>query len=231
MRRSGGERAVRSARRGRGAIRLGLHLARLLAPLALLARPAPAAPDEPIGLLVLGDSLAAGYGLAEADGFEARLAAALAAEGKRVRIIDGAVPGDTAAGGLARLDWLMAEHPKAALVELGANDGLRGEDPAVLERNLGAILDRLAAAHIPVLLAGMYAPPNMGSAYAERFRAVYLHLAARPGVIFEPFFLEGVAGTPALNQADGMHPNAAGEARVVAAILAYVEKLLAEVKE
>jgi acyl-CoA thioesterase-1 len=180
---------------------------------------------------VLGDSLAAGYGLPPADGFEARLAAALAARHQPVEIIDGAVPGDTSAGGLARLSWLLGARPRAAIVELGANDGLRGEDPAVLERNLSAILDRLAAARIPVLLAGMYAPPNMGQDYAARFRSVFLRLGARPGVVFEPFFLDGVAGVPALNQADGMHPNAEGEARVVAAILPYVEKLLAEVKE
>lgn len=213
--------------RGGGGWRPALGLLLLL----LLSSAGRGEEAAPIPLLVLGDSLAAGYGLPLRDGFEARLREALAARGWRVEIIDGAVPGDTAAGGLARLSWLLGAKPRAAIVELGANDGLRGEDPAVLERNLTAILDMLAQAKIPVLLAGMYAPPNMGQDYATQFRAVFLRLGARPGVLFEPFFLEGVAGVPALNQADGMHPNAAGEARVVAAILPYVEKLLAEVKE
>ena len=120
----------------------------------------------PVRLLVLGDSLSAGYGLAHADGFEAQLAAALRAHGHDVRIVDGAVSGDTSAGGLARLDWALGDGADAAIVELGANDGLRGVDPAVTEKNLTAILDALAARHIPVLLTGMYALPNLGPDYA-----------------------------------------------------------------
>jgi acyl-CoA thioesterase-1 len=196
----------------------------LLAGLALLG-----ATPAPVRLLVLGDSLTAGYGLPQRDGFQARLAAALAARGIAVEIQDGAVSGDTSSDGRARLDWLLAEDPQAAIVELGANDGLRGLDPAALEDNLGAILDRLAARHIPVLLCGMYVPPNMGAAYGARYRAVFDRLGQRPGVIYQPFFLAGVAGVAALNQEDHMHPNAAGEARVVAAVLPYVEKLIAEV--
>ena len=185
-------------------------------------------------LVVLGDSLSSGYGLPHADGFEVRLAAALAAHGARVRIVDAAVSGDTSADGLARLGWVLdglgdgtGPVPVVALVELGANDGLRGLPVADMRRNLTAILDRLAARHIPVLLAGMYAPPNMGPGYEKRFRAVYAALGARPWVIYEPFFLAGVARVPGLVQADGLHPNPAGVRRVVAEILPYVERLIA----
>jgi acyl-CoA thioesterase-1 len=189
----------------------------------------PVARAAPVRLLVLGDSLSAGYGLAQADGFEAQLASALRADGHDVRIIDGAVSGDTSAGGLARLDWVLGEGADAAIVELGANDGLRGGDPADTEANLTAILDKLAARHIPVLLTGMYALPNLGADYGAAFRAVFDRLGKRPGVLYDPFFLQDVATIPALNQSDGMHPNAAGVKRVVARLLPLVEKLLAEV--
>jgi acyl-CoA thioesterase I len=188
-----------------------------------------AAQASPVRLLVLGDSLSAGYGLAHADGFEAQLAAALKAHGHDVRVVDGAVSGDTSAGGLARLDWTLGDGTDAAIVELGANDGLRGVDPAVTERNLTAILDALAARHIPVLLSGMYAMPNLGADYAAAFRAVFERLGARPGVLYDPFFLDGVATDPALNQPDRLHPNAEGVKRIVARLLPLVEKLLAEV--
>jgi acyl-CoA thioesterase I len=188
-----------------------------------------AAQASPVRLLVLGDSLSAGYGLAHADGFEAQLAAALKAHGHDVRVVDGAVSGDTSAGGLARLDWTLGDGADAAIVELGANDGLRGVDPAVTERNLTAILDALAARHIPVLLSGMYAMPNLGADYAAAFRAVFERLGARPGVLYDPFFLDGVATDPALNQPDRLHPNAEGVKRIVARLLPLVEKLLAEV--
>lgn len=180
-------------------------------------------------LLVLGDSLAAGFGLPAADAFEAQLSAALAKAGHPVRIIDGAVSGDTSAGGLARLDWVLAGGADAAIVELGANDGLRGLNPASTEANLSAILDKLAARHIPVLLAGMYAPPNLGPQYEQAFRAVFARLGARPGVLHEDFFLAGVAANPSLNQPDHEHPNAAGVRIVVANILPLVIKLLDEV--
>ncbi len=181
-------------------------------------------------LLVLGDSLAAGYGLAHQDGFEAQLEAALRARGHDVRIIDGAVSGDTTAGGRARLEWALGDGADAALVELGGNDGLRGIDPTSTEANLAAILDKLAARHIPVLLSGMYAPPNLGPQYGEQFRVVFERLGRRPGVLFDPFFLEGVAADRALNQADGIHPNAEGVKRIVTRLLPLVEKLLAEAK-
>jgi acyl-CoA thioesterase-1 len=165
----------------------------------------------------------------QADGFESQLAAALRAHGRDVRIVDGAVSGDTSAGGLARLDWALGDGADVAIVELGANDGLRGVDPAVTEKNLAGILDALAARHIPVLLTGMYAMPNLGPDYAAAFRAVFERLAARPGVLYDPFFLDGVAAIPALNQPDRLHPNAAGVRHIVARLLPLVEKLLAEV--
>jgi acyl-CoA thioesterase-1 len=181
---------------------------------------------KPIRLLALGDSLMAGYGLAYAEGFQPQLAAALRAKGYDVVIIDAAVSGDTTAGGRARLDWALQGGADAALVELGANDGLRGIDPASMEGSLGAILDTLAARHIPVLLTGMYAPPNLGRDYADAFRAAFARLGARPGVIFDPFFLQDVAGNPALNQPDGIHPNADGVRRIVARLLPSIEHLL-----
>lgn len=184
----------------------------------------------PVRLLILGDSLAAGYGLAAPDGFQARLAAALRARGREVVLVDGAVSGDTSAGGRARLDWAIGDGVDAAFVELGANDGLRGLDPAAMQANLSAILDALAARHVPVLLTGMYAPPNLGVAYDQAFRAVFDRLGHRPGVLYDPFFLQGVAAVPALNQTDGIHPNPEGVRREVARIEPLVERLLDEVK-
>jgi len=202
-----------------------MMLALALAPAVMPAWAAMA----PVKLLVLGDSLSAGYGVPIADGFEARLASACAAAGHPVQIQDGAVSGDTTAGGVARLSWVLGGEPQAAIVELGGNDGLRGIAPAETEKNLNAILDGLAARHIPVLFAGMYAPPNLGPQYGTAFRAVFDRLGARPGVIDYPFFLAGVAGDPGLNQPDAIHPNAAGVRIIVARIMPYVLRLLAEV--
>jgi acyl-CoA thioesterase-1 len=184
----------------------------------------------PPKLLILGDSLAAGYGLPASAGFEAQLEAALRAHGQDVAIVDGAVSGDTTAGGRARLDWVLGEGVDAAIVELGGNDGLRGLDPKQTEANLAAILDLVAARHIPVLLTGMYAPPNLGRDYEAAFHAVFDRLGHRPGVIYDPFFLQGVATDPKLNQADGIHPNAEGVRRIVARLLPEVERLLAEAR-
>ena len=189
-----------------------------------------AASAAPARLLILGDSLTAGYGLPASQGFQAQLAAALRAHGRDVALVDGAVSGDTSAGGRARLDWAMGGGVDAALVELGANDGLRGLDPGQMQANLTAILDALAAKHIPVLLSGMYAPPNLGAAYGEQFHAVFDQLGKRPGVIYDPFFLAGVARQKALTQPDGLHPNAAGVKLEVARIEPLVERLLDEVK-
>ncbi|WP_254453405.1 arylesterase [Siccirubricoccus sp. G192] len=181
--------------------------------------------------MVLGDSLTAGYGLPPGQGFVPRLEAALRAErrpGDRpVQVLDAGVSGDTSAGGLARLDWALADRPDAVLVELGGNDALRALPPRELRANLAAILDRLAARNIPVLLAGMLAPPNLGAAYAGEFAAVFENLSReRPEMIFYPFFLDGVAADPALNQPDGIHPNARGVGEVVRRILPAVESLL-----
>lgn len=199
--------------------------------LALLASAAIApALAAPLRLLVLGDSLSAGYGLPHADGFEAQLQQALRAHGHDVRIIDGAVSGDTSAGGRARLDWVLAGGADAAIVELGANDGLRGVDPRDMEANLRAILDTLAANHIPVLLEGMYAPPNLGPDYERDYRAVFDRLGQRPGILYDPFFLQDVAEDPALTQPDGLHPNAEGVRRIVTRLLPLVEKLLQEAR-
>ena len=191
-----------------------------------LAVPATA---RPIRLLAFGDSLTAGYGLPHAAGFEAQLQAALARDGHDVKIIDGGVSGDTSAGGRARLDWVLADQPDAAIVELGGNDGLRGTDASELDANLTAILDRFAAKHIPVLFSGMVAPPNLGQSYGQSFRAVYDRLGKRPGLIYDPFFLQGVAADPALNQADGIHPDAAGVKIIVARLLPLVGQLIAEI--
>ncbi|OJY65752.1 MAG: arylesterase [Rhodospirillales bacterium 70-18] len=197
--------------------------------LACLIFICPPASAAPLRLLVLGDSLGAGYGLAHADAFQSQLAAALRARGHDVAILDGAVSGDTTAGGRARLDWALADGADAAIVELGGNDGLRGIDPKDTEANLTAILDTLQARHIKVLLSGMYAPPNLGEDYGAAFRAVFARLGKRPGVLFDPFFLQGVAGDPALNQADHIHPNPEGVRRIVARLLPLVERLLGEV--
>ena len=183
----------------------------------------------PPRLLVLGDSLTAGFGLAQADGFQAQLAAALKAKGVEVTLLDGAVSGDTTAGGLARLDWALDGGADAAIVELGENDALRGTDPKETEANLTAILDALQARHVKVLLAGSLAPPNLGTEYDDAFKAVFERLGRRPGVLFDPFFLVGVAGDPALNQDDHIHPNPAGVKIIVARLLPLVQRLLAEV--
>jgi len=183
-----------------------------------------------VRILVLGDSLAAGYGLAQADGFQAQMTAALKARGHDVTLVDAAVSGDTTAGGRARLDWALADGADAALVELGANDGLRALGAGQMQTNLAAILDALAAKHLPVLLSGMLAPPNLGRDYGEAFKAVFTRLGQRPGIMFDPFFLEGVAGDPKLNQADGIHPNPQGVKIIVARLLPAMEKLIAEVQ-
>jgi acyl-CoA thioesterase-1 len=184
----------------------------------------------PLRLLLLGDSLGAGYGLAHDESFQVQLLKALRAGGHEVVLLDGAVSGDTTAGGLARLDWALGDGADAAIVELGGNDGLRGIDPRDTEANLTAILDRLQARHVKVLLSGMYAPPNLGEEYGRAFRAVFARLGARPGIMFDPFFLAGVAGDDALNQADHIHPNAEGVRRIVARLLPMVVRLLAEAR-
>ena len=178
-------------------------------------------------ILVLGDSLTAGYGLAQPEGFQAVMQAALRSRGLDVALVDAAVSGDTTAGGRARLDWALADGADAALVELGANDALRGTSPANMEANLAAILDKLAARKIPVLLSGMLAPPNLGAEYGDAYKAVFARLGQRPGMLFDPFFLQGIAGDAALNQGDNIHPNPEGVRQEVARLLPMMERLVA----
>ncbi len=213
-----------------GYVRRAVLFNALALALAALVLPAPAAADS-LRLMVLGDSLAAGYGLPPEDGFTARLERALAEQGHDVTVLNAGVSGDTTAGGLSRVDWALADDPDAAIVELGSNDGLRGLDPAKTKRNLAAILGRLKAEGIPVLLAGTKAPPNLGNEYASEFNPIFRELAEETDVALYPFFLEGVAARPALNQDDGIHPNARGVAEIVERILPQVEKLLARARE
>jgi acyl-CoA thioesterase-1 len=189
-----------------------------------------AAGSDSLRLLAFGDSLTAGYGLAKAQSFTAQLERALADEGLAVTVIDAGVSGDTSAGGLARLDWTLAGAadggPDAAIVELGANDALRGIDPRITYENLDAILSEFERRKVPVLLAGMRAPPNMGSEYTEAFDGIFPRLAEKHGVALYPFFLDGVAADPDLNQADGIHPNARGVAVIVKRLSPAVKVLL-----
>lgn len=179
-------------------------------------------------IVALGDSLTAGLGLSANDAFPARLETALKRDGLDVRVVNAGVSGDTTAGGRARLAWTLASGPvDAVILELGANDGLRGLDPAASRANLAAILADLKARGVPVLLAGMLAPPNLGPEYGAEFNAIYPSLAAEYGAVLYPFFLDGVAADPALNQADGIHPTAAGVDVIVGRLLPVVKKLIA----
>lgn len=207
--------------------RKGLILAMATFTFASLA----AAEARPLRLVALGDSLTAGFGLPKADSFASKLEVALKAKGYDVTVINAGVSGDTMSGGLARLDWSVPKEADAVILELGANDMLRGTDPEVTRKALSEILSRLQKRGLPVLLAGMRAAPNLGADYQARFDRVFPDLARAYPVIYYPFFLEGVAGDRSLNQPDGLHPTAAGVDRIVAAILPDVEKLLARAKE
>jgi len=180
----------------------------------------------PIKVVVLGDSLTAGHGLPGADAFPAKLQKALKTKGIEVDMINAGVSGDTSSGGRDRLDWSVPEGTQAVIVELGANDALRGTDPSVTRAALTDILARLKARGIAVLLCGMLAPPNYGSDYAARFNAIYPDLAKSSDVTLYPFFLDGVATDAKLNQADGMHPTAEGVDVIVQKILPTVEAFL-----
>jgi acyl-CoA thioesterase-1 len=182
------------------------------------------AQSAPIKLAILGDSLTAGYGMKPEQAFPVRLEAALEAVGRNVTVINHGVSGDTTAGGLERVDWMMGDKPDIVLVELGANDALRGLDAGAAERNLDAILAKLKATGVTVWLAGMLAPRNFGPEYAREFDAIYPRLADKYKVPLYPFFLDGVAQDPALNQADGVHPNAKGVDLIVDRILPFVTK-------
>ena len=186
---------------------------------------------QPPRILALGDSLTAGYGLDTDDEFPSQLQRKLIAMGFAARVLNGGVSGDTSAGGLARLDWALADRPSHAIIELGANDGLRGLDPVAMRANLDAIIRRLQSANIAVLLTGMRAPPNLGRSYESAFNKVFPELAKKHNVVFYPFFLSGVAARPALNLTDGIHPNRDGVAVIVDRIAPYVVRLLNKPKQ
>ncbi len=176
--------------------------------------------------MALGDSLSAGFELAPEQAFPVRLKELLAAEGKPVQLTNAGVSGDTTAGGLARLDWVLADHPEIVLLELGANDALRGIDPKVTYANLDKILTRLEQDGAKVLLVGMRAPANWGREYQKEFDAIYPQLAERHHVPLYPFILDGVALDPALTQPDGLHPNARGAEVIAQRIAPYVARLV-----
>jgi acyl-CoA thioesterase-1 len=199
----------------------------LLAASGLQANRAAAA--TPV-IVAFGDSLTAGLGLSEKDSFPAQLERALKARGQQVKVVNAGVSGDTAAAGLARLDWAMPDDASAVIVELGANDALQGLDPAATKATLEKIITELRARGLPILLAGMEAPPNLGKEYVEQFRALYADLAQRYDLILYPFFLDGVALDDQYTLGDGMHPNAEGVARIVDGILPKVEELLVKAK-
>lgn len=187
--------------------------------------------ERPLRLVALGDSLTAGYGLRPGQSFPDVLQKALTGKGVAIEVINAGVSGDTTSGGLERLDWAVPDDADAVIVELGANDALRGLPPESARRNLDAILTRLSARGLPVLLAGMRAPENWGSDYRDKFASIYSDLAQKHGAILYPFFLEGVALNPKLNIADGLHPNALGIARIVERMLPTVEELIEKARQ
>lgn len=200
---------------------------RFLLPVAITALlSVSAARAEPLRLVGFGDSLMAGYQLPAADAFPVRLEAALREKGHDVEIANAGVSGDTTSGGLARLDWSIPDGTKGVILELGANDALRGIAPEETEKNLDAMLTRLKERGIAVLLAGMLAPPNMGPDYAKRFNGIYARLAEKHGAALYPFFLDGVVTKAELQLEDGMHPNAEGVATMVRLMLPAVEEFV-----
>ena len=197
----------------------------LLLVLLLAAGPANAQ-SPPVKIAVLGDSLAAGYGVKPDQAFPVRLEAALKAHGRNVTVLNQGVSGDTTAGGLDRLDWMLADKPDIVLVELGGNDALRGLDPAVTEKNLSAIVEKLQAAHVTVWLAGMMAPRNLGSDYVTAFDGLYKRIADKYKVPLYPFILDGVVQDPSLFQADHIHPTPQGAQIIADRLLPFATKNL-----
>jgi acyl-CoA thioesterase-1 len=202
---------------------------KLSAALAFVFLMTNAAAAQTVTLLALGDSLTAGYGLQPSDAFPVKLEAALIARGHDVKVINGGIAGDTALDGASRVDWALTEEVDAVIVEFGANDALRGLPVPQAEQALDQLLTKLAERKLPVLLAGMRAPPNLGPDYQAAFDGMYPRLAEKHGSLLYPFFLEGVAAETKLNQADGMHPNPAGVDVIVSRIVPSVERLLEQV--
>lgn len=192
---------------------------------SLLLNPPLQAQAQP-HLMVYGDSLVAGYGLAQEQSFPSQLQAKLDALGLDIKISNAGVSGDTTAGGRSRLGWTLAEDPGGIIIVLGGNDMLRGLDPAAAFDNLNAILSELTRQNIPVLLCGMLASANLGADYQQQFDRIYTELAAQHDVLFYPFFLEGVALVPELNQPDGIHPNAEGVSKIISQMQPAIESLL-----
>ena len=207
------------------------HLAVLVALFMAVSGMISSARAEPLQIVVLGDSLAAGYGLGPGDGFTDKLQAALRARGHDVAVANAGVSGDTTSGGLSRLDWSVPDGTDLVILELGANDMLRGIPPELTEKNLDTMLARLKERGIPVLLAGMRAAPNLGADYAAKFDAIYPRLAEKYGVMLYPFFLDGVAANQNVLLEDGMHPNAAGIDRIVERMLPVVEQAIAAAQQ
>jgi acyl-CoA thioesterase I len=204
-------------------------LVQALVSAAVLATASHPAAARTLRVVALGDSLTAGLGLSPGKAFPDRLEAALRAKGWDVKVTNAGVSGETAADGLARYEWSVPPDTDALIIELGANDMLRGHSPGATKAALAAILERARAGHLPALLAGMRAAPNLGGQYAGEFSAIYSALAKTYGVQLYPFFLEGVAGDPKLNQPDGLHPTAEGVEVIVQKILPSVEALLKQV--
>ncbi len=205
----------------------------MMAGLTLNLQAAPAAAQDavkPVKLVVLGDSLSAGYGLPATAAFPVRLQKALEDKGVKVEMINAGVSGDTTSGGLGRLDWSVPEGTQGVILELGANDALRGTDPKVPRAALTEIIQRLQKRNIAVLLCGMLAPPNYGADYSEQFNSIYPDLAKQFGVPLYPFFLDGVAGDTRLALSDGMHPTAEGIDIMVKKILPSVEAFIGSIQ-
>ena len=198
--------------------------------LCAVALPKSEAKEQETVIVALGDSLTAGLGLPQSESFPAKLEAALKAQGRNVTVANAGVSGDTVSAALDRLDWALPPNTSAVIVELGGNDALQGLPPAEIEASLAKIIERVKAKGLPVLIAGMESPRNMGKDYVDQFQAIYPDLAERYGALLYPFFLDGVALDPGLMQEDGIHPNAKGVDRIVQGILPKVDQLLTQVE-
>jgi acyl-CoA thioesterase-1 len=198
----------------------------LLAALLLLGARAVPAPAEERVIVAFGDSLTAGLGVPAEQAYPARLAARLRAEGYAYRVVNAGVSGDTTAGGLRRVEWALRFKPEIVILELGINDGMRGQEPASVQANLDRLVERFQRAGARVLIAGMRLPPNYGGPYGEEFRRIFEAVARRRGAALMPFFLDGVGGSPRLNQPDGLHPTAEGYRVIVERLWPYLRPLL-----
>jgi acyl-CoA thioesterase-1 len=198
--------------------------------LCAAALPKSEAKEQETVIVALGDSLTAGLGLPQSESFPAKLKATLKAQGRNVTVVNAGVSGDTVSAALDRLAWALPPNTSAVIVELGGNDALKGLPPAQIEASLAKIIERVKAKGLPVLIAGMESPRNMGKDYVDQFHAIYPDLAERYGALLYPFFLDGVALDPGLMQEDGIHPNAKGVDRIVQGILPKVDELLTQVE-